>query len=82
MENYERIKKKHLVAFLENYIVPRGPKRRKLSIHAVGHAIKESGGLSSCGTPIAALSTWRTASQMDKTAEDVKQWLVDHPMFI
>lgn len=60
-ERIPHITQQGLVSFLQAHILRDAPRRRKLSIHALSHAIPDISyqKYPSCGTPLPDISAWR-----------------------
>ncbi|KAJ9072192.1 hypothetical protein DSO57_1029972 [Entomophthora muscae] len=76
-EYYNQIELEDLLDFVMEYIVSSAPRRRKLSIHAIGHAIPSVKYEPSnpFGTPILDLHAWRLGKQDYNPVLAVGEWL-------
>ncbi|KAJ9069252.1 metalloprotease [Entomophthora muscae] len=79
-QNYRQILREDILAFLNTFVIDIGPRRRKLSIHAIAHGIPSLEGerWMSCGHRISQLRSWRgyQAKYGDKAFDDAISALV------
>ncbi|KAJ9072179.1 hypothetical protein DSO57_1029959 [Entomophthora muscae] len=61
-QNYQQILREDILAFLNTFVIHTGPRRRKLSIHAIAHRIHNLKGSMRMisGHRIDQLHSWRS----------------------